>query len=69
MYTPKEAGFTCQGGPHYDRENFNCAITLPFLPNSAVGFYKNNVSFHGVEPVKKDGDVRNLIQLSLVRVT
>lgn len=69
IYTPKVPGFTCDGGPHYDREIFDCANTVPYLPNSALGFFKNNCSFHGVENVKKDGDVRNLIQLSVIRVT
>ena len=67
IYTPKEPGFTCEGGQHHIREKFNCANTLPYLPNSAVGFFMNNTSFHGVECVKKDGDVRNLIQLSVVK--
>ena len=67
LYTPKEHGFTCEGGPHHSREHFNCCATLPFLPNSAFGFCKNNVSFHGVESVKKVGDVRNLIQISVLK--
>ena len=67
LYTPKEQGFTCEGGPHYPHEQFNCCVTLPFLPNSAFGFCKNNVSFHGVESVKKVGDVRNLIQISVLK--
>jgi hypothetical protein len=66
IYTPKEPGFTCEGGPHHIREKFNCANTLPYLPNSAVGFLMNNSSFHGVDCVKKAGDVRNLIQLSIM---
>lgn len=67
IYTPKEPGFTCEGGPHHDRSKFDCAHTVPYLPNSAIGFFKNNVSFHGVECVKQAGDVRNLIQLSVVK--
>ena len=66
IYTPKEPGFTSEGGVHHIREEFNCANTLPYLPNSAIGFFKNNTSFHGVECVKKAGDVRNLIQLSIM---
>ena len=68
IYTPKEPGFTCEGGPHHDRSNFDCAHTVPYLPNSAIGFYRNNTSFHGVECVKKAGDVRNLIQLSVIKI-
>ena len=69
IYTPKQSNFTCEGGPHHNREVFNRANTLPFLPNSAFGFLKNNVSFHGVESMTKIGDVRNLIQLSVLKTT
>jgi hypothetical protein len=68
IYTPKNPGFTCEGGKRYRRSEFNCANTLPYLPNSAVGFFKNNSSFHGVESMKKAGDARNLIQLSVTKI-
>ena len=69
VYTPKDPGFTCNGGPHYRRNAFNCASTLPFLSNSAFGFCKNDISFHGVENVKKANDIRNLIQLSVLKLS
>jgi hypothetical protein len=67
IYTPKEPGFTCEVGMRYNHELFNCVYTLPFLPNSVFGFFRNNTSFHGVECVKKTGDVRNLIGIQVIR--
>ena len=67
IYTPKEPGFTCKGGMRYDRKDFDCANTLPFLPNSVAGFYRNNTSFHGIDCVKKTGDVRNLISIQVIK--
>ena len=67
IYTPKKPGFTSEGGVRYPRENFNCANTLPFLPNSGASFYRCNTSFHGVEYVKDTGDIRNLIAIQILR--
>ena len=67
IYTPKESGFTCKGGPHHDRKKFDRANTVPYLPNSAIGFLKNDTSFHGVETVQKAGVERDLIQLSITK--
>jgi hypothetical protein len=64
IYVPNEPNFVCNGGPHYDRNNFTRVFTAPFLPNSAFGFFKTNNSFHGVEPVKGVNELRNLIQIS-----
>ena len=69
IYTPKESGFTCAGGPHHDRKKFDLANTVPYLPNSAISFFRNDVSFHGFEAVQNAGDVRNLIQISVIRTS
>ena len=69
IYTPKESGFTCAGGPHHDRKKFDRANTVPYLPNSAISFFRNDVSFHGFEAVKNAGGVRNLIQISVIRTS
>ena len=53
IYMPKDFKFTCPGGPHHKKENFNLVYTVPFKDNSAFGFVKTNNSFHGVEKVKK----------------
>lgn len=57
IYTPKEAGFTCKGGPHYPSDQFNIVKTMPFKPNSAFAFLKTDNSFHGVEPCTGTRDV------------
>jgi hypothetical protein len=67
IYTPKESGLTSPEGGRYLREFFDCANTLPFLPNSVFGFLRNDTSFHGVECVKKTRDVRNLISIQIIK--
>lgn len=53
IYTPKDSTFTCEGGPHYKREDFNLFQTIPYVPNKMFCFLKTNKSFHGVEPITK----------------
>jgi hypothetical protein len=62
IYVPKDRSFRCPGGPHYPHANFERMSTMPFLPNSLFAFFKNDVSFHGVEPVK-DPDCRRWLLL------
>ena len=54
LYIPKDFKFTCNGGPHYKRDDFNLVFTMPFKANSAFGFIKTNNSFHGVEKVAEN---------------
>lgn len=61
IYLPKTPGFTCEGGPHYPREQFNRLHTMPFLPNSMFVFLKTNNSFHGVERVQDENCKRWLL--------
>ena len=65
VYTPKNIGFECSGGPHHAFEKFNRIFTAPYLPNSAFGFVKTVNSFHGVEPFPEQGLERNLIHYVL----
>lgn len=51
IYVPKDPKFICKGGPHHSFEDFDRVFTAPFIPNSCFGFFKNEVSFHGVEPI------------------
>jgi hypothetical protein len=51
IYIPKSRGFRCPGGPHHKFEDFTRVYTAPFRPNSVLGFFKNDKSFHGVEPI------------------
>lgn len=61
IYLPKDRDFRCPGGPHHAHEMFDRVWTVPFLPNSLFVFFKNEVSFHGVEPVKDEGVRRWLL--------
>jgi hypothetical protein len=49
VYVPKDRGFTCPGGPHHDRANFDHMMTLPYGRNVLVAFPKTMNCFHGVE--------------------
>jgi hypothetical protein len=58
IYVPRHPDFTCEGGPHYkfDPEpgvspGFKEIWRAPFLPNTCLGFFKTNKSFHGVPPI------------------
>ena len=61
IYLPKDRDFRCPGGPHHPHEQFDRVWTVPFVPNSLFVFFKNDVSFHGVEPVKDAGVRRWLL--------
>ena len=61
IYLPKDRDFRCPGGPHHPHANFDRVWTVPFLPNSLFVFFKNDVSFHGVEPVRDAGVRRWLL--------
>ena len=67
VYTPKEPGIAAEEFNRFPRKDFNCAYTAPFLPNSVFGFFRNNVSFHGVDYMKKTGDVRNLMTIQVIK--
>lgn len=62
IYLPKDRDFRCPGGPHHPHERFDKVWTVPFLPNTLFVFFKNDVSFHGVEPVQ-DADTRRWLLL------
>lgn len=51
IYIPKDRSFRCPGGPHHKFEAFTKIATAPFRPNSLLGFFKTDYSFHGVEPI------------------
>lgn len=54
LFVPKDTSFTCEGGPHHPFEPFNKVFSAPFMPNTCLGFWKTNKSFHGVEPIPID---------------
>lgn len=67
IYTPKDPSFRCPGGPHHNFENFRKLTTLPYVPNSCLGFLKTDNSFHGVEqityPIQRDVLLWNLYRV------
>lgn len=54
FYVPKDANFTCAGGPHYPFEGFDRVCTVSYDPNTCLGFFKTDSSFHGVEKIDKE---------------
>lgn len=51
VYVPNDPSFKCEGGPHYEFEEFKQIFTAPYRRNSCFCFWKTNRSFHGVEPI------------------
>ena len=66
IYAPRDPSFSCPGGPHHPYELFNRVMTMPYLPNTLFAFFKNDHSFHGVEPIR-DKDYRRHLLLYDVR--
>ncbi len=58
IFTPKQLGFICKTGKHYDFKDFDELVTLSFKPNSMFAFARKDNSFHGVQPTKS---VRNVL--------
>ena len=54
LYEPKIPGFTCNGIVHHDPNKFNRISVLPFQPNSALIFFRDDRLFHGVERLSAD---------------
>jgi len=65
LYRPKDKNFSCPNSTHYPFEDFIRVKTVPYKPNSMLGFMRSDTSFHGVEPLSEE-DVttsgRDLIQ-------
>ena len=65
LYVPKERGFTCPGGPHHDRANFDHMMTLPYGRNVLVAFPKTLNCFHGVEVLTSADSQRDIFFFDL----
>lgn len=68
MYEPKQVGFTCRGIVHHDPRLFHLTQTVPFRPNSALMFFRDDRLFHGVErltPESLMGSDRANVQFNL----
>lgn len=68
LYLPKQKGLTSDGREHLDPALFDRVRVLPFRPNSALIFLRNDALFHGVELVTAEtlqGSNRPNIQYNL----
>jgi hypothetical protein len=61
LYVPRDPTRRCEGTAHHSFADFLKIATAEFRPNSLLAFFKNDVAFHGVEPIQ-DADIeRNLL--------
>jgi len=67
IYVPLDPDFRCEGGPHYPHEQFQKVTTMEYKPNTLCAFFKNDHSFHGVDPIQ-DAHVRRDVLLYDIRV-
>ena len=67
IYLPLDPAFRCKGGPHYKFDGFKKVVTMPYKRNSLFAFFKDERSFHGVEPIP-DKDFKRDLMLYDVRV-
>lgn len=65
LYVPRDPAFRCAGGPHYPFELFERTATMPYLPNTLFAFFKNDRSFHGVEPIGDENCRRHVLQYDI----
>jgi hypothetical protein len=65
IYLPKQEGFYSRGESRHPREDFDHVFTFPFEPNAMFSFMRTPFSFHGVEPLRGEGDQRRLMLYSI----
>ena len=58
---PLDPDFRCKGGPHYPHRLFQKIWTMEYKPNSLFAFFKNDFSFHGVDPITDENVERDLL--------
>lgn len=61
VYVPKDPSFSCDGRRRHPFELFRKVMTAGYLPNSLLGFLKNDKAFHGVEVIKQQAIERNVL--------
>jgi hypothetical protein len=61
IYWPLKSDFRCRGGPHYPFAQFKKITTMPYKRNTLFAFFKDERSFHGVEPIQDRNLERDLI--------
>lgn len=60
IFLANDPDFRCKGGPHYKFEEtdrspgFTEFWRAPFMPNTCLGFWKTDHSFHGVYPIPEE---------------
>jgi hypothetical protein len=65
FYVARDPKFVSDGNAHLHFEDFINVYTVPARQNVAAGFFRNDRSFHGVEPVTEKGYERNALALSM----
>ncbi len=61
LYVARDPARRCEGQGHHPFEEFLKVATAEFRPNSLLAFAKNDMAFHGVEPIQDPGIERNLL--------
>jgi hypothetical protein len=61
IYAPVDPTFRCAGGPHYPHDRFRKIATMEYKPNALFAFLKTDHSFHGVDPIRDQNVLRDLI--------
>lgn len=61
IYRPLDDSMEFSGYAHHTFDLFERIDTVAFKPNRALIFVRNNHSFHGVEPITREGIERHLI--------
>lgn len=65
FYKHLDPNFSCDGKKHHDFAQFSKVKTIPYLPNSVLGFVRTDKSFHGVEKLQEEDFERNLMNFYL----
>jgi hypothetical protein len=61
IFVPNDPAFRCDGTRHHDFKDFKKVMTAPYLPNSLLGFVKNDKAFHGVERIDRPRTQRDSV--------
>lgn len=61
IYRPRMPGLRSDGSRHYPFDGFEKIETMPCRANAMFAFQRNDVSFHGVEPIQHPGCERDVL--------
>lgn len=65
LYEPSNPNYECHVGRHSHTETFVLAKTIPYQFNSLLVFARTARSFHGVEPIRRTADPRDVLLYEL----